>query len=180
MSPGLRSNQLAGMLVTSLVVFLCAEFVSSNSPIDDSTWYALYFGKGCTVDGVHHTHGTVFNSTPSHCIKYRCMHGFTQLYETGCELEGRCLRMFSIYDDNTCTRYRCTSNSVNGHMVYQILVIRRLCQDDNGTCWEPGSYYIRHFFTLGQQCTCTARDDGSMSYSCITPPRNTGRSIWLL
>ncbi|BFZ00393.1 hypothetical protein BsWGS_03432 [Bradybaena similaris] len=166
MSPGLRFNQLAGMLVTLLVVLLCADLESSDS-LAGGLVKRQPGNSGCIVDGADYTNGTIFNSTFSHCVKYVCNDGYAELHEEGCELGGRCYPVDSIFGCDTCTTYYCNKRTENGTTRYRSLIVGSLCQDDQGACLLPGSKLNKTFNgQLYTQCSCATRLDGSAWYWC--------------
>ncbi|BFZ00390.1 hypothetical protein BsWGS_03429 [Bradybaena similaris] len=85
MSPCLRSNQLADMLVTWLVVFLCAEFVSSASLMGGLMKRQDENRDSCDVNGRTYPHGAVITAPEyNNCIKQTCRDGFMHTVQEGC------------------------------------------------------------------------------------------------
>ncbi|BFZ00391.1 hypothetical protein BsWGS_03430 [Bradybaena similaris] len=162
MSPGLRFNQLAGMLVTLLVVFPCADLWEWAESLQAFDQY-----DSCDVNGHIYPHGEVIAGPTGYnnCIKQTCIDAVVEPAQEGCldtRTSPRVCRPRGSFFTHACSTYTCDeSNSV--------VKTRGLCQDNVGACHEPGTRFARWMLrTLYTNCTCEIEDD-YLTYSCYLP-----------
>ncbi|BFZ00396.1 hypothetical protein BsWGS_03435 [Bradybaena similaris] len=161
MSPGLRFNQLAGMLVTLLVVFPCADLWEWAESLQAFDQY-----DSCDVNGHIYPHGAVIAGPTGHnnCIKQTCIDAVVEPAQEGCLDTTESPHICRSHDEvftHACITYTCTSQN-------SLIWTRALCLDANGNCRQPGTTFSR--WTRGGEfsnnCTCAVYPGVDVFYTC--------------
>ncbi|XP_012939335.1 uncharacterized protein LOC106012102 [Aplysia californica] len=123
-------------------------------------------GKNCSVGENTYTDGQVFAMPGmTKCVKYMCSNGGYRVIEEGCELNGVCHDVGSIFSQG-CHFYTCNKVQSGVSYTYKTAAQTLRCKDADNICQDPGSTFP---LVIGghryEQCTCNL-DNGSLRYSC--------------
>ncbi|BFZ00377.1 hypothetical protein BsWGS_03416 [Bradybaena similaris] len=150
MSPCLRFNQLAGMLITLLAVFVCAVFAPDP----------------CYTINTRYEHGADITTAiiENFCHRVSCDDGAFIATREGCLDTTVSPHICRSQDDvftHACITYTCTPQN-------SLIWTSALCLDANGNCRQPGTTFSR-WTRLGEfsnNCTCVVYPGVDVVYTC--------------
>ncbi|XP_012939691.1 uncharacterized protein LOC101850013 [Aplysia californica] len=120
----------------------------------------------CTVSGQEFADGQEFvYPGQSKCVKYRCDKGSYRPVQEGCEVDGACHAIGSVFETN-CVLKACKKTTYPDRSVLSSEVLMRRCRDSNGQCQDPGNSFSYEINSqVRNDCTCSVNGTQT-SYRC--------------
>ncbi|BFZ00382.1 hypothetical protein BsWGS_03421 [Bradybaena similaris] len=158
------------MAVTWLVVFLCADFVSSQGG-DTGYYFQMRNPSDCDVSGRIYQHGSVIAGPTYHnnCRKQTCNNGQVVSVGQGCLANlngGVCIPVDSDFEHG-CQTLTCHRHVTGYRNSYHFIRTVTRCEDYYGACHDLGSWFAYELNgQLRQHCTCELSNN-VIYYRCI-------------